>query len=101
MLLYKLQLHNNIDGKVYNSVRNIYTSATSCIRINDKLTEWFSCDTGVKQGCCLSPTLFAIFANDLAKEINDLDLGISMGDAKVSIIILCSSRTMRSIYKIC
>ena len=86
MLLYKLLLHR-IDGKVYNSIRNIYTSATSCIRINNKLTDWFSCDSGVKQGCCLSPTLFAIFANDLVKEINDLDLGISVAEANVSILM--------------
>jgi hypothetical protein len=41
----------------------------------------------VKQGCCLSPTLFSVFANDLVKEINDLDLGITMGEAKVSILM--------------
>ena len=52
-----------------------------------KLTDWFSCDTGVKQGYFLPPTLFAIFSNDLVKEINDLELGISMGNANVSILM--------------
>jgi len=66
MLLYKLLL-NKIDGKLYNSIKNIYSSTVSTIRINNKLTDWFDCATGVKQGCNLSPTLFAIFANDLVK----------------------------------
>ena len=41
MLLYKLLL-NGIDGKLYNSIKNIYTSSVSTVRINNKLTEWFS-----------------------------------------------------------
>ena len=86
MLLYKLLL-NKIDGKVYNSIRNMYASTSSCIKINGKKTEWFSCASGVKQGCNLSPTLFSVFANDLVQEINDLDLGIEIGDSKVSLLM--------------
>lgn len=49
MMLYKLLL-NNIDGKIYNSVKSIYQHTNSCVRINNKLTNWFDCRTGVKQG---------------------------------------------------
>jgi len=45
MLLYKLLL-NKIDGKLYNSIKNIYSSTVSTIRINNKLTDWFDCATG-------------------------------------------------------
>ena len=86
MLLYKLLL-NKIDGKVYNSIRNIYASTTSCVKINGKMTEWFDCASGVKQGCNLSPTLFSVFANDLVREVNDLDLGVSMGESRVSLLL--------------
>ena len=84
MLLYKLILHR-IDGKVYNSIKNIYAHTSSCVRINNSHTDWFDCTTGVKQGCNLSPTLFAIFANDLVQNINDPDIGITMGNAKISV----------------
>ena len=53
LLLYKL-LMAKIDGKMYNSIKSIYVSTTSCIHINGKLTDWFDCKTGVKQGDCLS-----------------------------------------------
>ena len=33
---------------------------------------------GVKQGCVVSPTLFSIYVNDLAKEIGDLHCGVSL-----------------------
>ena len=45
------------------------------------------CRTGVKQGCNLSPTLFSIFANDLVAEVNDLDIGIKVGDRKLSLLL--------------
>lgn len=85
--VYKLILLN-IDGKRYNN-------SESCVRINDKciadsknidkVTEWFECTTGLKQGCNLSPTIFSVFANDLVRDIYDLNLGIEMGDVNVSI----------------
>ncbi len=72
---------------MYNTIKSMYSSSVSSIRINNKLTDWFDCTTGVKQGCNLSPTLFSVFANDLVQEINDLDLGIPMGDLNVSILL--------------
>lgn len=86
MLLYKLLL-NGIDGKVYNAVKRMYEHTTSCIRINNKLTTCFNCNSGVAQGNNLSPTLFAIFVNDLVSEINDLDLGVPINGTAISILL--------------
>ena len=76
-----------IDGKMYDSIKSIYVSTTSCIRINGKLTDWFDCKTGVKQGDCLSPTIFSLFINDLVGEINDLDLGIDVEGEKIALLL--------------
>ena len=95
MLLYKLLL-NKIDGKLYNSNKNIYSSTVSTIRINNKLTDWFDCATGVKLGCNLSPTLFAIFANDLVKEVNDLDIGMKVEELKLSILMYADDIVLMS-----
>lgn len=86
MLLYKLLL-NKIDGKVYSSIKSIYASLLACIRINDQLTEWFDCTIGLKLGCSLSPSIFSVFANDLVQEIDDLNIGIRIGDTSVSILM--------------
>lgn len=86
IMLYKL-LINNIDGKVYISIKNIYQSSESCVRINGVLTNWFDCNTGVKQGDNLSPTLFSIFINDLVQEINNLDVGIDLVNHKLSMLL--------------
>ena len=89
MLLYKF-LQSNINGKMYDSIKNIYAHTTSCIRlvrINDKLTEWFDCRFGVRQGDCLSPTIFSLFINDLVSEINDIELEIDLNGTKLSLLL--------------
>ena len=86
MLLYKLLL-NNIDGKIYESIKTIYANTSACIKLNGKLSSWFSCKSGVKQGDNCSPTLFSIFIDDLVKEIKALGLGIKVGEEKLSMLL--------------
>ncbi len=43
--------------------------------------------SGLKQGDTLSPTLFGIFINDIVREINDLNLGVKIGNKKLSILL--------------
>ena len=60
LLLWKL-LNMGINGKIYECVRNIYVNSNACLNLNGHLSEKFSTDFGVKQGDCLSPTLFSLF----------------------------------------
>lgn len=86
LLLLKL-LINNIDGNLYRSIKSMYSDTLSAVRINGMCTDWFQCNSGVRQGDVLSTTLFSIYINDLAKEIKDLNLGIPVFEQKVSILL--------------
>ena len=60
-----VSLGTNINGKFYDCLVSIYTQEKACVKIGDRITETFSTNQGVKQGCILSPTLFNIFLSDL------------------------------------
>ena len=55
---------------MYNALTSLYQSPMSRIILNENATDWFNCPLGVKQGDCISPTLFSMYINDLATELN-------------------------------
>ena len=55
----------NIDGKFLDILKSTYSKLQSCVKIDDKLTEYFECTIGTRQGCVASPIIFSLFINDL------------------------------------
>ena len=86
LLYYKL-LRLNINGKIYKAVKSLYSNTFNCIRLNNIFTNWFYSNSGVRQGDSLSPTLFSIYINDLANELNNLQLGITIDDIHLCILL--------------
>ena len=50
-------------------------------------TDWFETMQGVRQGDNLSPTIFSIYLYDFAIELKDLNLGITLGDMYIFILM--------------
>ncbi len=69
-LLYNKQINIGITGDLYHLIKNIYSRPSSCVQLGGQLKDWFPVTSGVRQGDLISPTLFAVFINDLAQEIN-------------------------------
>ena len=86
LLFFKLTEYG-VDGKMYNTLKMMYTNTYSCVNVNNKLTEWFKTDNGCRQGDVLSPTAFSIIINDLLKELNSSGLGIKL-DVNLMISVL-------------
>ena len=50
LLLFRL-LEYNIDGKIYNAIKSLYTDTEAYVRVNDDIsTDWFTVPNGVRQG---------------------------------------------------
>ena len=86
MLWYKL-IKTGIHRKFLSALQSLYDNVKCAVKVNDCLTPWLKVDTGVKQGCLLSPSLFAIYINDLTERINPLGCGIQIDDIQLSILL--------------
>ena len=64
-LLYKLIKDFKIGGKFYGLIKNMYSNAKSCVKLETGITESFPLHKGIKQGDTLSPYLFNLYLNDL------------------------------------
>lgn len=86
LMEFKL-LSSGIGGKLYNGIKSLYSSPVACIQLNNLRTGWFPTPFGVKQGDLLSPSLFALYINDLAQEIKRANFGIPIDDINLSILL--------------
>ena len=59
-LFYKMML-NNINGKMYNVIINMYDSIKSCISYDNYISEYFECANGVRQGETVPFSFFIVF----------------------------------------
>ena len=73
---------------MYRAISSLYSNPRSRVILNEFETDFFQCPIGVKQGNCLSPTLFAIFINDLATEIKASNIGIQLDPSTFLNILL-------------
>ena len=64
-LLWKKLLTYGIKRKLIALIRSMYVQVKSCVRSRFGITNFFKYSKGVRQGCLLSPLLFALFLIDL------------------------------------
>ena len=65
----------------------MYSTVQSAVLIGDEKTEWFELYTGVRQGCVMSPILFSLFVNGLAREIKAVGKGVQVGRQRVQLLL--------------
>ena len=76
--LWKALWDQGVNGKMWRVLRSYYAKVQSCAIVNGELTEWFDLHVGVRQGCVLSPILFDIFMDGMAREIKVRGLGVDV-----------------------
>ena len=61
----KNTLKYNVNGKCLNIIKSMYNNIKSKIKTSEGTSQFFQCNTGVRQGENLSPMLFSLYLNDL------------------------------------
>ena len=93
LLFFKLS-QIGVSGRFYNAILAMDTNPRSKILLNEYETEYFSCPIGVKQGDCISSTVFSIFINDLAEEIKATKVGVDLTENVTNVEFLSTFNDM-------
>ena len=74
-------LSYNINGKVFNIIREIYSKAESYIRKDNMISDYCMCNIGVRQGDNLSPVLFVLFINNFTEYVSTAYGGLTIAQS--------------------
>ena len=83
MMFYKM-IKLGITGNIYKSIKSMYKNCNYAIKINNMASKTFSSNTGVKQGCTLSPLLSNLYQNDLHDIFDDTCFPVKLGNMNIN-----------------
>ena len=85
--LWKRLWEEGVRGKMWRMIKAMYRTVQSSVLVDGEQTEMFELNTGLRQGCVLSPVLFSFFINGLAREIKEKTQGVRVGDRQVRLLL--------------
>ena len=77
---------HRVPEEVIGGIRQLYSKASTTVRVGEERTRPINILRGVKQGCPLSPLLFNLVMDELLDEMRNLNVGVRVGDERVSIM---------------
>ncbi len=79
-LLWSRLLNIGLPEDFVSIVRSLYKSTITRVQYGTVFSDTVHVESGVRQGCPLSPTLFNLFIAGLIQELEDSQLGVKMHD---------------------
>ena len=75
--MWKVLRHYGIPEKIVNIIKDMYDESNCSVRVGHEHTDWFSVETGVRQGDVLSPLLFNLVLDFILRKLEHTDGGIA------------------------
>ena len=86
-VLCKVLRKCGMSEKVVRIIESMYENTKAKYSLGDIETDWVSSNRGVRQGCILSPILFAIYTEELAVRVKEKGLGMKVGNERLSLLM--------------
>lgn len=83
LLFYKLH-QMGVSTKIVTFLESVYRTTKSIVWTGKEMSEEFETKCGVKQGCLLSPLLFALYINDLHESLGG---GLYIDDINIRLLL--------------
>ena len=64
-----------IGGRTLGAVKSFYEGSKACVRVDNKESEMFEVNVGLRQGCVMSPWLFNMYMDGVVKEVDARVMG--------------------------
>ena len=85
--LMKRLIEVGLKGKMWRVLHNLYLIVESCVLVGQDRTNWFPLNAGLRQGCILSPILFAVFIDGLARAVKAAKTQRTLGPLKIPTLL--------------
>jgi len=85
--LWRALWQKGVRGRMWRVLKEYYEKVQSAVRLDGGNTEWFDVDVGVRQGCVISPMLFDVFVDQLARKVKALKLGVEAGAERLALLL--------------
>ena len=79
----------------------MYLNDTLCIKVGNKMTDFFTAKVGVRQGDVLSPNLFKFFINDLPQKLLDQSESVTLDNRKIPCLLYADDLVLMADSKRC
>jgi hypothetical protein len=68
-------------------IQNLYKDTKRRITLPSGMSDWLTSDAGVRQGCSLSPILFALYIADLDRHLQKVDAGTYVQGCRIQALV--------------
>ncbi len=94
-LFYKL-IKCGVGGKTVDILIDMYKQVSFALKYSGKMTDYFSSDVGLKQGCVLSPLLFNLYTSDIPSLFDNGCYLVEIDNNKLSILMFADDIVLMS-----
>ena len=93
--LWEVLEEYGVEGRLLQAVQALYEDGKASVRLGERESEWFGVYKGLRQGCTLSPWLFNVFVDKVAREARREFVGaVKLSTGNVGVLLFADDMVL-------